>query len=302
MNTSGGGAIMGSFPYPRNGILKMDYEFILLFKKLGNAPKPTQEQKKASEMTKEEWNQYFASHWNFNGVKQMGHIAMFPEELPKRLIKMFSFAGETVFDPFAGSGTTSLAAKNLGRNSIGYEINKEFAPIINEKLNGSRSIFDDFELKFYEDTLGVNQTFEDLPYIFTDPHRMDKKVDVKKLQFGSKIDASEAKREELFTVKRVISPDKIELSNGLIVRLLGVKEKAEFSSQAIEFLQSKFNKRKVFLKYDSEKYDSNGLLMCYVYLDNKTFINNHLIRTGFVDVDTTFDYTCQKKFLNSLPN
>ena len=301
MNTSGGGAIMGSFPYPRNGILKMDYEFILIFKKLGNAPKPTQEQKKASEITKEEWNQYFASHWNFNGAKQMGHIAMFPEELPKRLIKMFSFAGETVFDPFAGSGTTSLAAKNLGRNSIGYEINKEFAPIINEKLNASRSMFDDFELKFYEDTLGVNQTFDDLPYIFADPHRMDKKVDVKKLQFGSKIDSSEAKREELFTVKRVISPEKIELSNGLIVKLLGVKEKAEDISQAVEFLQAKFNKRKVFLKYDSEKYDSNGVLMCYVYLDNKTFINNHLIRTGFVDVDTTFEYTCQKKFLNSLP-
>ena len=51
MNTSGGGAIMGSFPYPRNGILKMDYEFILLFKKLGNAPKPTQQQKEQSAMT-----------------------------------------------------------------------------------------------------------------------------------------------------------------------------------------------------------------------------------------------------------
>lgn len=301
MNTSGGGAIMGSFPYPRNGILKMDYEFILLFKKLGNAPKPTQQQKEQSAITKEEWGQYFSSHWNFNGVKQMGHIAMFPEELPKRLIKMFSFVGETVFDPFAGSGTTSLAAKNLGRNSIGYEINKEFAPIINEKINGSRLIFDDFELKFYEDTLGISQTFDDLPYIFVDPHRMDKKVDVKKLQFGSKIDSSESKREDLFTVKRIISPDKIELSNGLIVKLLGIKEKPEYSSQAIAFLQNKFNKRKVFLKYDSEKYDSNNVLMCYVYLDNKTFINNHLIRTGFVDVDTTFDYACQKKFLNSLP-
>ena len=116
MNTSGGGAIMGSFPYPRNGILKIDYEFILIFKKLGNAPKPTPQQKSASELTKDEWKEYFSSHWNFNGVKQMGHIAMFPEELPKRLIKMFSFVGETVFDPFAGSGTTSLAAKHLDRN------------------------------------------------------------------------------------------------------------------------------------------------------------------------------------------
>ena len=60
---------------------------------------------------------------------------MFPEELPKRLIKMFSFAGETVFDPFVGSGTTSLAAKHLGRNSIGYEINKSFLPIIKGKFD-----------------------------------------------------------------------------------------------------------------------------------------------------------------------
>ncbi len=59
---------------------------------------------------------------------------MFPEELPRRLIKMFSFVGDTVLDPFLGSGTTSLAAKNLDRNSIGYEINEDFLPIIKEKL------------------------------------------------------------------------------------------------------------------------------------------------------------------------
>ena len=69
---------MGSFPYPRNGILKIDYEFILIFKKLGKAPKPTLEQKQNSIMTKEEWNQYFSSHWNFSGARQSEHIAMFP--------------------------------------------------------------------------------------------------------------------------------------------------------------------------------------------------------------------------------
>jgi len=63
---------------------------------------------------------------------------MFPEELPRRLIKMFSFAGETVLDPFLGSGTTSLAAKNLNRNSIGYEINEDFLPIIEEKLRAKQ--------------------------------------------------------------------------------------------------------------------------------------------------------------------
>ncbi|WP_416999442.1 DNA-methyltransferase, partial [Alistipes finegoldii] len=139
MNTTGGGAVMGSFPYPRNGILKIDYEFILIFKKQGKAPVPTVEQKKLSEMTKEEWNAYFASHWNFGGAKQDGHIAVFPEELPRRLIKMFSFAGETVFDPFMGSGTTALAARNLQRNSIGYEINPDFKQYYEQKVVSSLS-------------------------------------------------------------------------------------------------------------------------------------------------------------------
>lgn len=303
MNTSGGGAIMGSFPYPRNGILKMDYEFILLFKKLGKPPKPTPEQKASSKMTKEEWNRYFSSHWNFNGVKQLGHIAMFPEELPKRLIKMFSFVGETVLDPFAGSGTTSLAAKHLGRNSIGYEINKEFAPVIREKLCADQlNIYDDSQVTFTEDRDGVKYTFEDLPYVFNDPHKMDKKIDVKRLQFGSKIDSQESKREELFTVKSVLGADTIELNTGLTVKLLGIKPIPQFENEAVKFLQEKFKKRKVFLKYDSVKHDSENNLLCYVYLDNKTFINNHLVRTGFVDVDTSFDYVCQNKFLNSIPN
>lgn len=68
-NTTGGASIMGSFPYPRNGILKLDYEFILIFKKQGDAPKPTKEQKECSAMPTEEWNTYFSGHWNFAGAK-----------------------------------------------------------------------------------------------------------------------------------------------------------------------------------------------------------------------------------------
>ena len=302
MNTSGGGAIMGSFPYPRNGILKMDYEFILLFKKLGNAPKPSTEQKTRSEMTKEEWAQYFSSHWSFSGVKQGGHIAMYPEELPKRLIKMFTFVGETVLDPFTGSGTTSLAAKHLRRNSIGYEINKEFQPIIKDKiLESQASLFDDECRLSFVENYSKDYSLDSLPYIFHDPHKMDKKVDVKKLQFGSTIDGNDGKRDDLFSVKSILSPELIELNNGLIVRLLGVKENPRYKKEAMDFLRDKFQKRKVFLRYDAVKYDSENNLVCYVYLDNKTFINNHLIRTGFVDVDVDMDYSCKTKFLNSVP-
>ncbi len=302
MNTSGGGAVMGSFPYPRNGILKMDYEFILIFKKLGTPPKPTKEQKERSAMTKEEWTQYFSSHWYFNGVKQFEHIAMFPEELPKRLIKMFSFVGETVLDPFAGSGTTSLAAKHLGRNSIGYEINKAFAPIIKSKLvEDQLSLEESAKVIFSEDKSGEEVSLNRLPYLFHDPHKLDKKVDVKKLQFGSSIDGSKEKREDLFTVKQVLSPEIIELNNGLLVKLLGIKKKEACVQDAVSYLKKTFHKRRIYLRYDTVKYDDSGNLLSYVYLDNKTFVNNHLIRTGFVDVDVSFEYSCKEKFIKSLP-
>ena len=112
---------------------------------------------------------------------------MFPEELPKRLIKMFSFVGDTVLDPFLGSGTTCLAAKNLGRNSIGYEINEDFLPVIKERLN-TKSRQEDFEI-ITQKKRGINYKDEilKLPYAFKDPVRFDKKIDPKKLQFGSKI-------------------------------------------------------------------------------------------------------------------
>ncbi|MDY7037932.1 MAG: site-specific DNA-methyltransferase, partial [Thermodesulfobacteriota bacterium] len=133
-NTTGGATIMGSFPYPRNGIIKIDYEFILIFKKGGKPKKIDSERKKMSKLTKKEWNEYFYGHWNFSGEKQDKHLAMFPVELPHRLIKMFTFVGDTVLDPFLGSGTTSLSAKIVNRNSVGYEINNEFLPIIKKKM------------------------------------------------------------------------------------------------------------------------------------------------------------------------
>lgn len=294
MNTSGGGAVMGSFPYPRNGILKMDYEFILIFKKLGTPPKVTIEQKQRSLITKDEWNEYFSSHWNFNGVKQLGHIAMFPEELPKRLIKMFSFVGETVFDPFVGSGTTSLAAMKLDRNSIGYEINNDFLPVMQEKFSSVEN--SDHIIKYMRDDKR-EYSLSSLPYLFKDPHKMDKKIDIKKLNFGSKIDGHEEKRETLFSVKDIISPNIITLNNGLTIKLLGIEPNKEREKEAVEFLKQKFRKHRVFIKYDTLKYDKSNLLLCYLYLDNKTFINRHLIRTGFVSVDTTMEYKYKKKFL-----
>ena len=300
-NTTGGATVMGSFPYPRNGILKLDYEFILIFKKQGVSKPVSSEIREKSKMTTEEWNQYFSGHWNFAGEKQDKHLAMFPEELPRRLIKMFTFVGDTVLDPFLGSGTTTLAAKNLERNSVGYEINADSLPTIRERVGLGQNLFID-EAKFEiltQEKKAVN--FEakiiKLPYIFKDPIKFDKKIDPKQLQFGSKIDQNGGQREEYFTVKEVISPEILKLNNGLTVKLLGIKQDRIKNGAATEYLINKAQGQKVFLKYDQVKYDSENRLLCYLYLKNKTFINAHLIKEGLALVDTDIAFKYKEKFI-----
>ncbi len=302
MNTTGGATIMGSFPYPRNGIIKLDYEFILIFKKLGVPPFVSKGIKEESKMSKDEWNQYFNGHWNFNGARQDKHLAMFPEELPKRLIKMFSFVGDNVLDPFLGSGTTMLAAKNLNRNSVGYEINKNYLPTIKEKIGATKDdLFKNFVFEFIDQkrhNINYTKDMSELPYIFKDTIKFDRKIDPKKLQFGSKIDSTESEAINTYSVKKIVSPEKLLLNNDLLVRLIGVKVNKDKIDEAIKFLQAKLKNQRVFMRFDSLKYDQENNLLCYLYLKNKTFINAHLIKNQLVDVDSNFDYKYKIKFLN----
>ena len=141
-NTTGGCSLMGSMYYPKDGHVTYEHEYILLFRKGGKWPHPDKEAKEKSRLTKEERTKWFRGVWDdVSPERQDEHIAMFPLELPRRLIKMYSFWGETVLDPFLGSGTTSLAAAREGRDSVGYEINPDFELIIREKLGvGQRQL------------------------------------------------------------------------------------------------------------------------------------------------------------------
>jgi len=141
--TTGGASVMGSYGYPRNGYVSYNYEYIAIFKKLGPSPKPPGN-KQDEKIDLKEWRNLFNGIWyrpprykdletmrevmatndvwRFNGSRQIGGIARFPDELPRRLMRMFTFEGDTVLDPFLGSGTTAKVAYEMGRNSIGYEV------------------------------------------------------------------------------------------------------------------------------------------------------------------------------------
>ena len=123
---SGGGTFMGSIYYPRDGCITYEHEYILIFKKHGNAPVPTREQKKLSKLTKEQRSKWFRGIWNLQPERNRDHPAPFPVELPERIVRMFSYYREYVLDPFAGSGSTALAADNAGRQSISFDIKFEY--------------------------------------------------------------------------------------------------------------------------------------------------------------------------------
>ena len=304
-NTTGGATIMGSFPYPRNGIVKIDYEFILIFKKHGKAPSVPKKIKEQSKLTKEEWNQYFYGHWNFSGARQDAHLAPFPEELPKRLIKMFSFVGDTVLDPFLGSGTTSVAAVGLSRNSIGYEINPDFLPTIEDRIGQTTSLFDaENKVEIVRQTpvpAGFAEDIRNLPYVFEDPVTFERKVDPKTLRFGSTIDGKESKRERFYSVTKVLSPSELLLDSGAKVRLIGIESNGENRAEAVKFLHELMSGEKISLRFDQIKHDAQGVLLAYVYLRNKKHINAHLIKSGLVRVDTRSSYKMKERFLSLVP-
>jgi DNA modification methylase len=124
---AGNGSTFLGKPYEPNAIVKNDIEFILLFRKPGGYRQPTQEQRDLSMIKKDDHRRWFQQIWDdIRGEIQRGHPAPFPVEVARRLIGMFSYVGDTVFDPFWGTGSTTRAAIDLYRSSIGFEIDPEY--------------------------------------------------------------------------------------------------------------------------------------------------------------------------------
>lgn len=132
---AGPGGFLGK-PYEPNGVIKNDVEYVLMLRKPGSYRKPTTTQRALSILEPEEHDRGYRGIWtDIRGQARVdGHPAPFPIELAERLIKLFSFVGDTVLDPFWGSGTTSIAAMHAARSSIGYEIETKYLTIGKRRL------------------------------------------------------------------------------------------------------------------------------------------------------------------------
>jgi modification methylase len=152
-------------PYEPNAIIKNDMEFILMQRKPGGYRKPTEDQRKLSKINKKDFNDWFQQIWNITGASTRNHPAPFPLELATRLVRMFSFHGDTVLDPFCGTGTAMVAALRYERNSIGIDVEPEYCRMAARYLKKeSSNLFVDTELifeKMVPDRSGHMQVSED---------------------------------------------------------------------------------------------------------------------------------------------
>jgi len=270
MNPSGGANVMGSYPYPPNGVLEIDYEFILIFRKPGRGRRPPGDVKEASRLSKDEWKSYFQGHWRFGGARQVGHEAMFPEELPKRLIKMYSFRGDTVLDPFLGSGTTALAALDLERSAVGYEVNPAFLPVIEKKLAGLNFRVERREGCISPEPVDYTPTIADAR-----PRQSRRRSEV-----------------ALHRVKAVLDEVTLELDSGELVRLLGVRVLRR--DDALDYLRRYVLGREVYTRRD----DRVPPPYAYLYLKNRIFVNAYMIKSGMATAALDMEYRLRQRFID----
>ncbi len=145
-----GGAFLGK-PYEPNAVIKNDIEFILMQRKPGGYRSPSVATRILSLISAKDHKEWFQQIWSgLTGASTRNHPAPYPVELAERLIRMFSFVGDTVLDPFLGSGTTTLAATQIGRNSIGYEVHGEYLKQARRRIDATRDFFTNAEVTIDE--------------------------------------------------------------------------------------------------------------------------------------------------------
>ena len=143
---AGGNARFLGKPYEPGAVIKNDIEYILLFRKPGGYRSPDIEERILSVIEADEHQKMFRQLWDdIQGEPQTDHPAPYPAELAERLIRMFSFAGDTVLDPFAGTGSTAVAASRCGRNSISVELEEKYVDIAEQRIKDERGTLTNYQ-------------------------------------------------------------------------------------------------------------------------------------------------------------
>jgi len=206
---------------------------------------------------------------------------MFPEELPRRLIKMFTFAGDTVLDPFLGSGTTVKAALEANRNAVGYEINPDYLEAVPEKIGGRDC------LPFYRhiQLIQPHKKIEELPEIDYTPA-------IRNAVAPQEAPGRGVGPAGLHKVTKIIDADTIEIDTGLNVRFLGVQINRK--AETMDYLRRRILGKNVIIK-DEQVIDHN-MVSAYVYLKNRIFVNAHIIKVGLGSPDLLVNHRLRDKF------
>ena len=286
-NSSGGGALMGSYPFPRNGVVKLDYEHVLLFKKPGQGPKPEPAQRESSRIELDEWKTWFDGHWRFPGARAHAHLAPFPIELPRRLIRMFTFAGERVLDPFVGSGTTLAAAAELGRAGIGFDLDGDVVEIIRQRLQG-----EDDALPF-EAPVPLDVVLRDDAPVETKP--------AEEAFFGSVVRKEDRGRQRHAGVRerveRVTGPIAFITRSGRTLTLLGTRPLEGQEEAAAARLEVLLRNKTLVLTDGKRDPLGDDASAAYVHLSDRTFVNSRLIREGLIAADPDVVHVHRDKFV-----
>ncbi len=289
LRPSGGAVIMGSFPYPPNGLVEIDYEYILIFKKPGKESITDKKVRDLSILSHQEWKAYFTGHWHFGGEKQKGHEAMFPEELPRRLIRMFSLWGETVLDPFVGSGTTVKASLALGRYGIGYEIQPAFEPLIREKLGLHQPGLWSTSVRIEQRTISVPPVTLKCGYR---PFVADIRPPCAPELLAPKIPST-------FRVIQILNENMLLLDNQTQVRLYGIIIPPAQREAALAYLRTYLLGKRVYIRPVESAPSVENVLPAYVYLPNKLFINRKMIQMGLAKADRAASHKYKSKFISA---
>ena len=148
---SGNGSSFLGKPYEPNAVIKNDIEFILMERKPGGYRKPSLAKRVLSVISETNHRDWFQQIWTgLTGASTRNHPAPYPVELAERLIRMFSFVGDTVLDPFLGTGSTTIAAMKCGRNSIGYEIDPTYLKYAEKQIRQSVDFFMATEIHIHD--------------------------------------------------------------------------------------------------------------------------------------------------------